>query len=206
MSFSKSILNYSQNLQHWTQDILLERQAQNLQNTDASAATKHTQYNRYKVAMPEATVEVGIQPNSLMYFAVISGNVTNMEKACFESISDYLVKFKTVPTLRELDFFLRDKPQVPAWPINFNTDFLKATLDIFAQNSIQHFSTPIEWLRAQLASNNKLTIQELTGDKILVEGSKQDAWAIEKNFDEWQETLRTTFQRPQLVLLFAINF
>ena len=187
MSFSKNILKYAQNLQHWSE-------------TGVKGEKK------LRIALLGANVDIGLDHSHSVSFAMKSGSLSDIEKAIFEAIGDYIEKFKTVPSLRELDFFLRDTPKTPAWPVNFNGDFIQTTLEFFSQNANRHFETPVEWLKDRLRSNNTLKITEMMGDKILVEGPKQDAWAIEKNFDEWQEILRTTYQRPQLVLLYAINF
>jgi hypothetical protein len=187
MSFSKVLLNYGQNLKHW-----------NLPTAPPCTETS--------ISLPGAVVKMQVT-NDLqsIFYSLTSGSLSPIEMAFFEALADYQEKFKTIPTLRELDFYLRDTPSQMPWPNTFSVDFIKAAIEYCTQVKSRSFAHPIDWLKQQLGSQQNLVIKELANDMIVVEGSKKDAWSVEKNFDEWQKNLRINFNRPHLVLLFAIK-
>lgn len=198
MSFSKIVSSYIHQLQSWVQ----RTQLADIQKDQAS---------RKLISLPGAVFEIFFLSADQIFFTKNSGSLSDIEMALLESLAGYMKKFKNVPSLRELDFFLRDKPSQAAWPETFNMDFMKESLIFLTHVMAMNFTSPISWLNHQLMGNVKghgnlkMQIEEPITDKIIVYGSKQDAWVIEKNFDEWQQNLRDLFQRPQLVLLFAIK-
>ena len=194
MSFSKNIFSYISHLHSWI-------------NESENVATI-PENQRHTIVLPGAIVEIFFLSCEKIFFYKKSGSISDLEMALFQSLADYMNRFKNVPNIRELDYFLREVPSQAAWPDSFSVTFLKDAL-AFMANIInianQNYNSPISWLRNQLLSNLEISIEELVVDRIVVHGSKQDAWAIEKNFDDWQQNLRVLFQRPQLVLLFSIK-
>ncbi len=188
MSFSNNLLSYGKNLSCWEK-----------KQNDAA------KYMRYDLIMPGAVVEV-VSLKENIFYNLKSGSISEIEKTLLQALANYIQKVHKVPNLRELDFFLRDQPSMPSWPTHFNIKFLESAMS-FLELCFKQGETPHEWLQHKLATFDalKYQIETKNHDLIILKGSKQDAWVVEKNFDEWQKQMREMFNRPKLVLLYAIN-
>lgn len=192
MSFSNNLLNYSKNLTSWVE-------------IEQSLPSELETFRRYSLIIPGAVVEIYCQKEAIFY-QLKNGSISQIEQGFLQALSSYIKIIHKVPNLREMDFFLRDQPSLAAWPAEFNINFLQEAVKFF-ELCFSLGDTPLEWLQHKLVTfdPSKYNITSQHPDLIILKGPKQDAWVVEKNFDEWQKQIREIFDRPKLVLLYAIN-
>lgn len=194
MSFSKILLNN------------LEGLNKGMSSWDATYVSEVSDKSEI-LPIAGASIKITLVSNGKIYFKLQTGTLSEIEKAVLDALADYIFRFKTLPSLRELDHFLRDNALKAAWPESFKTEFLSQAIMSIGTLQSTHFHSPVDWLKNKLGHDSlgKLSIQVVQENRIIINGPKEDAWSIEKNFDEWQQQLRQLYQSPQLVLLFAIK-
>lgn len=188
MSFSKNLIHYSKQLNSWIH-----------------SPPSNVKGSKEVINFPGASIEITYQDKNV-FFHMTSGHISEIQQGLLEALAQYINKYKIIPTMRELDFYLRDLPHQASWPEHLDLMFMEKTMG-FLETVYNQAETPIIWLKNKLSSFD-LSKYKINGDKqnfIIITGSKIDAWVIEKNFELWQKQIRELFNLPELVLLYSIK-